>query len=395
MKRKVEMANLINVFRERFRPITSLPAGVHHFQSPADEVHPYRLHLRLEADGSGVLIVNARTILHLNTTAAEYAFHWIQGATPEQAARAVAARYRVHRRQALRDFQEFMDAVCHLAVAQDVDPETYLGVERQDPYAGDLSAPYRLDCALTYRLPEGESGHYAPIERVKAELSTEEWKIILDKAWTAGIPHVLFTGGEPVLRDDLTALIAHAEKNGQVSGLISGSERIAEKEFLDSLLRSGLDHLMLLLRPDADISWQALQNALEANLFTTVHISLDQTLVSQLRPLLERVKKNEVRYISLSSCDAAGRIALGKAIDIAAELGLPLTWDLPVPYSAFHPASQEESGPVSSGAGKSWLYLEPDGDVLPEQGVNKVLGNMLQETWSDIWGRAQGDLNQD
>ena len=37
------------------------------------------------------------------------------------------------------------------------------------------------------------------------------------------------------------------------------------------------------------------------------------------------------------------------------------------------------------GAGKAWLYVEPDGDVLPAQGVNQGMGNLLQDSWQDIW----------
>ena len=37
------------------------------------------------------------------------------------------------------------------------------------------------------------------------------------------------------------------------------------------------------------------------------------------------------------------------------------------------------------GAGTAWLYVEPDGDVLPAQGVNKVLGNLLTDPWEKIW----------
>jgi len=31
------------------------------------------------------------------------------------------------------------------------------------------------------------------------------------------------------------------------------------------------------------------------------------------------------------------------------------------------------------------LYVEPDGDVLPAQGVNRVLGNILTDPWKKIW----------
>jgi hypothetical protein len=383
------MSHLVQTLRDRFSPVSALPAGMHRFQSPADAAHPFRLHLRLEADGSGVLIINARTVLHLNATAAEYAYHWIQNATPDQAARAVSSRYRVPRHQALADYQQFTDTVINLAQTQDLDPETFLGVERFNPYSRDLTAPYRLDCALTYQLPGGDKGHYAPIERVKAELTTDEWKTILDKAWAVGIPHVIFTGGEATLREDLPALIAHAEAIGQVSGLLSGSDRLADPAYLNTLLQSGLDHLMLLLRPDSDRSWQALQASMEANLFITVHLSLDKSQIGSLRQLFERLAKLQVRSLSLSSCDASGRAGLSKAVDLAAELGLPLAWDLPLPYSMFHPADQEEQKPASTGAGKGWLYLEPNGDVLPEQGIHKVLGNLLRDPWETIWKNAQ------
>jgi len=71
----------------------------------------------------------------------------------------------------------------------------------------------------------------------------------------------------------------------------------------------------------------------------------------------------------------------------AAERHLTLVWDLPVPYSRFNPVEFElhEGKPVQEGAGKAWLYVEPDGDVLPRQGINRVLGNLLSDPWEKIW----------
>ena len=72
----------------------------------------------------------------------------------------------------------------------------------------------------------------------------------MDKAWAAGIPHITFTGGEPTLRDDLPDLIAHAEKIGQVTGLLTDGLKLADKVFLENLLQTGLDHLLFILDPD-------------------------------------------------------------------------------------------------------------------------------------------------
>ena len=63
-----------------------------------------------------------------------------------------------------------------------------------------------------------------------------------------------------------------------------------------------------------------------------------------------------------------------------------LIWDLPVPYSTLNPVSLEtQMDAQPEGAGRAWLYVEPDGDVLPTQGYNKVLGNMLRDPWEKIW----------
>jgi hypothetical protein len=45
-----------------------------------------------------------------------------------------------------------------------------------------------------------------------------------------------------------------------------------------------------------------------------------------------------------------------------------MVWDMPVPYTALNPVSLElkqEKGKQAAGAGYAWLYVEPDGDVLP------------------------------
>jgi 5,10-methylenetetrahydrofolate reductase len=382
------MSALIRNLRNRFREVPALPAGMYHYQSPPDAPAAHRMHLRLEADGSGVLILDASTVLHLNPTAAECAYHWVKQSPPEQAAKSISARYRVSRKRAERDFRDFIERVETVLQRTDLDPVTFLEFDRDEPYTREISSPYRLDCALTYRLPEGQNARYAPTERAKNELSAAEWKAILDKAWAAGIPHVVFTGGEPVLRDDLPELIAHAERIGQVCGLLSGHPRLAEAEYLKTVLESGLDHLMFLLQPDDETSWAAVRNAMQADLSTTVHLTLTGGLAAQAESILERLHKAEVKMLSLSAADDAGAELLGVLRNRAADLGLSLHWDLPVPYSAANPVAREIGAP-STGAGKAWLYVEPDGDVLPEQGVNRVLGNLLTDPWDGIWSAAR------
>ena len=111
----------------------------------------------------------------------------------------------------------------------------------------DLSAPYRMDLALTYRCNNNCSHCYNARPRSFSEISTDEWKKILDGLWDIGIPHIIFTGGEPTLRDDLPELIAYAEQKGQITGLNTNGRRLSDPAYVQSLVDAGLDHVQITL----------------------------------------------------------------------------------------------------------------------------------------------------
>jgi hypothetical protein len=380
------MTSVIDFIRERFTRTKPLPAGSHTFQSGPDEP-AYRLHLRMQPDGAGILIVNAATVLHLNPTATEYAYAMIKGLSSEEIAKQVASRYNIGWAEARQDFVEFQDRIQTLIHTPDLDPVTYLDFERVDPHSQALTAPLRLDCALTYRLPVGTEASAAPTKRVDRELTTDEWCTILDKAWQAGIPHVTLTGGEPTLRPDLPEIIAHAEKNGQVCGLLSDGLKLADKAYLHTLLQTGLDHLLFILEPGSPASWQALEVILAEDLFTTVHLTLTNANAAGSSAHLDRLARLGVTSLSLSAADPGLKDTLDTLRNQANSLGLNLRWDLPVPYSTDNPVAHETSQDnLPAGAGKVWLYVEPDGDVLPAQGLaGQVLGNFLRDKFDEIY----------
>jgi len=377
---------IINRLADYFAKVQPLPVGVYHKQDTQDD-KPYRVHLRLRSDGSGIFILNASTILQLNPTAAEYAYHFIRGTEPEEAVKQIAARYRVSKDIARGDYQDFLDKIETLISTPDLDPVSFLDFERAVPHSADLTSPLRLDCALTYRLHEDSQVEYAPTKRVDRELTTDEWRAILDKAWQAGIPHVTFTGGEATLRDDLSDLIAHAEKNGQVCGLLTDGLKLADKNYLNLLLQTGLDHILFLLQPDNDQSWGALEKLMAEDIFVTAHLTLSKDNVKNADEILERLAKLSVKSLSLTSSDATLRDTYDAIRDKASSLELTLKFDLPVPYSVSNPVVYEaQENTIPEGAGKAWLYVEPDGDVLPSQGSSdKVLGNLLHDEWQKIY----------
>lgn len=375
---------IFNRLADQFKKVQPLPEGLYHLQADGK---PLRVHLRLRKDGTGLLILNASTVLHLNPTAAEYAYHFIKGTPPEDAARAIAARYRITRTVALEDYTKFTDSIQTLVETPDLDPVSFLGLERVAPHSSELTAPLRLDCALTYKLPKGVKADVAPSKRVRRELTTEEWIVVLDKAWQVGIPHITFTGGEPTLREDLPELIAHAEKLGQVCGLLTDGTSLSNKKYLERLLQTGLDHILMILHPDEAAAWKAIKLIVAADIFLTVHLTVNKKTAKEGEKTLEKLAKAGVCNLSLSTPD---KKFLGDMLALqnkANALNFSMHWDLPVPYSDSHPVAIETmEDKVPTGAGRAWLYVEPDGDVLPAQGMaDKVMGNILSDSWDKIF----------
>ncbi len=383
------MDSIITRFFTPKEPPPAPDPGIYQCMVPEDAETPNRLHLRVENDGTGLLLVNAATVLHLNQTAAEHVALWIQGMGAEDAARIMAARYKLSRKHALQDQRALREEILTLATEPDLDPVLFLGMDRVEPYSIAPSAPYRLDCALTYKLDEHGTPDPLARERVDRELSKSEWMQILSTAWDANIPHVTFTGGEPTLREDLPDLIQYAESLGQVTGILTHGEQLADPEYLERLDESGLDHMLIAFAPDDPAAKQGLERALETEIFVAVHLTLDPTSTSQTIDTLEELSQMGVKAVSLAAIEKSDQSvnALEQAREKAAALGLDLIWDLPAPYSDTNPIAIELEN-VHQGAGRAWLYVEPDGDVLPTQGVNQVLGNILRDPWDQIWDKA-------
>lgn len=383
------MAKLTNIFRRKNLSDQLITPGMYHYISPPEDPRNYRLHLRVDLDGMGLLIVNASTILHLNETGSIYAYHFLLNKNPEEVASAMVRKYNIDFDQVKQDYQDFILKIQTIIEIPDLDPIMYLGIDRKKPFSGYISSPYRLDCALTYKLPENNDPTSAPQERVTNLLSLEEWLTIIDTAHKEGIPHLVFTGGEPTLFEFLPELLQQAENNNQVTGIISDGYKLLDKEYLNRLLSAGLDHFMLLLQPEQENSWQVLHQVIPEDLYTAVHLTVTDQSSNEIREIIDRLARTGVQAISLSTNNLDKLDLLQEARNYSVEVKLELVWNLPVPYSSFNPVAFETYNEENKeGAGRAWLYIEPDGDVLPGQGINMVLGNIIKDPWETIWNNS-------
>src|SRR6516164_9246863 len=106
--------------------------------------------------------------------------------------------------------------------------------------------PLWLLAELTYRCPLHCVYCSNPLDfaAVEDELTTEEWKRVMREARALGAVQLGFSGGEPLQRDDLAALVAEGHELGYYTNLITSGVGLNE-ERTRQLKSAGLDHIQL------------------------------------------------------------------------------------------------------------------------------------------------------
>lgn len=106
--------------------------------------------------------------------------------------------------------------------------------------------PLWLLAELTYRCPLHCVFCYNPVDYATQpqELSTDDWLRVLRQARDLGAVQLGLSGGEPLLRDDLEAIVAQARRLGYFSNLLTSGVGLTE-ERAAALKAAGLDHVQL------------------------------------------------------------------------------------------------------------------------------------------------------
>ncbi|MET0543247.1 MAG: pyrroloquinoline quinone biosynthesis protein PqqE [Variovorax sp.] len=107
-------------------------------------------------------------------------------------------------------------------------------------------APMWLLAELSYRCPLHCVFCSNPTDYADhmQEIGTEDWKRVFREARQMGAVQLGFSGGEPLLRDDLEELVAEARGLGYYTNLITSGIGLTEKR-AQALKDAGLDHIQL------------------------------------------------------------------------------------------------------------------------------------------------------
>jgi pyrroloquinoline quinone biosynthesis protein E len=106
--------------------------------------------------------------------------------------------------------------------------------------------PLWLLAELTYRCPLHCVFCYNPVDfaRHEQELSTADWLRVLREGRELGAVQCGFSGGEPLLRDDLEELVAEARRLGYYTNLLTSGVGLTAARAA-ALKAAGLDHVQL------------------------------------------------------------------------------------------------------------------------------------------------------
>ena len=405
---------LLNSIKNIFQTSSTVygpSSGLHHYlRETADEKS--RIHLRIDPDGTGTLIVNANRVMHLNPTAALMAYLILEEKQEKEIITSITKKYRASAKQAGEDLSAFRFQLSELLRPDGACPVHELDLESIMPFSARPSAPYRMDLAVTYRCNNDCAHCYNARERNFPELTTEQWFKIIDQLWALGVPHIIFTGGEATLRNDLPALIQHAESNGQITGLNTNARRLSDEKYVQTLVDAGLDHVQVTVEScDENIhdemmrakgafkqTIQGLKNALNSKLYVMTNTTMLRNNVHKIPETLDFLAEIGVPTIGLNALIYSGNgLTVGTGLreselqpilDVAtrktAERGQKLIWYTPTQYCQFDPTASN-LGVKGCTAALYSMCIESNGDGLPCQSYYQPLGNMLVDSWDSIW----------
>ena len=309
-----------------------------------------------------------------------------------------------------------------VSIARGGEAETEVALLSLGDYAPHMTAPHRMDLMVSAMTKNGvwhcnqKCLHcYAAGQPMgeMAELSTEEWKTVLQKLREANIPQVTFTGGEPTMRDDLVELVQAAE---WFVTRLNTNGRLLTPQLCRQLYSASLDSVQVTLyAADAD-SHNALVGAPGfADTVEGIRCAVDAGLIVSINTPLCSLNRNYaetlrfahslgVRYATCSGLIPSGE-ALGddsratrltreeltdilrEATATASALGMELDFTSPGWLDEDTLRSLGLHLIPSCGACLSNMAIAPDGAVVPCQswlgGV--TLGNILTDEWADIW----------
>jgi pseudo-rSAM protein/SPASM domain protein len=203
------------------------------------------------------------------------------------------------------------DGLRYDAAAESSKPQITEEKQHRPVVVWNLTKQCNLYCSHCYAA--------ADTEQAPGELTTAEGKRLLDDLAEYGVPVVLFSGGEPLVRDDLLELVSHAA-DLDIRPVLSTNGTLITPEKATELRNAGLAYAGISVdglpeRNDAfrgqegafDAAVRGIRACLEAGLKTGLRYTITEHNVDDLEGVVELLHQEGVDRFCFYHLDYGGR----------------------------------------------------------------------------------------
>jgi len=267
--------------------------------------------------------------------------------------------------------------------------------------------PEQLTISITEDCPNRCIHCALPDTRNKAKLSPDTVRSVIDQAQDLGTTLIIFDGGEPLVYDGLEELISYVDQSKAITGLFTSGVGLT-KERAASLKNAGLYMLSVSLDSSTEAghdfmrgrpgvfreAMSAIRNGLDAGLLVNMYVVLSPRNIGELDAFYSLAKDAGVHELSFFEIVPTGRWlnhrdevlspedlqSFDEFVAKVADMEGPRVFPIPHMVRRF-----------GCFAGRKWLHITPEGDVLPCACMPLPYGNVHKESLDSIWKRLYKD----
>lgn len=279
--------------------------------------------------------------------------------------------------------------------------------------------PMWLLAEVTYRCPLHCVFCYNPVDfaRHEKELSTDDWLRVLREGRELGAVQCGFSGGEPLLRDDLEILVGEARRLGYYTNLITSGVGLTAAR-LDAFKAAGLDHIQLSFQDSTreindflshtrtfDLKQKVARMIRERGWPMVMNVVIHRLNIGQIGRIIEMADELGAEYLELANAQYYSWALLNREQLMPSREQLRAAEAITDEWKArladrmrilFVVPDYHEGKPKKcmTGWGNVFLSVTPDGTALPCHTARMLPGlsfpNVGDSSLRDIWYDSPG-----
>ena len=267
--------------------------------------------------------------------------------------------------------------------------------------------PEQVTISITEECPNNCIHCALPDTKNKDKLSPEMAKDVIDQSLDMGTTLIIFDGGEPLVYEGLEDLIRHVDTNRAVSAMFTSGVGLTPERArslkeaglymvsvsFDSANEEGHDYMRGRSGVYKD-AISAVKNLVDAGLLVNIYVVISPRNIDELDDFYTLAREMDVHELSFYEI-----VPTGRWIDHENEILSPNdhrklddfvaradAMDGPRVFSIPHVMKT-----TGCFAGRKWLHVTPQGDVLPCACIPIPFGNIYKDTLKSVWKKIRKD----